>query len=124
MYIRYYKTEDFEAINGLNEKEGWNTLAENPEQTKAAWQNSNASFVAVEDGEIVGYLRGMTDTVVTFFICEMLVAEEYRKKGIGQKLLSYGRREFPETRTDVLATSTSRDFYEQNEFIPFYGFRK
>ncbi|SIS38718.1 GNAT family N-acetyltransferase [Salimicrobium flavidum] len=124
MYIRYYEEKDFETINYLNKKEGWSHLAQNPEQTKTAWKNSNAGFVAVEEEEVIGYLRGMTDTTVTLFVCEMVVAEEYRGKGIGRELLTYARSEFPETRSDVLATTTSRDFYEKNGFRPFYGFRK
>ena len=78
----------------LNKEEGWSNLVENAKNTKA-WENSNVAYVVKnENGKVMGYIRGYTDTCVSLFICEML------------------------------ATSASRTFYESLGYRTFYGFLK
>lgn len=124
MIIRNYKTSDFPAIDHLNQEEGWRNLVNKKEQTKKAWDNSNIAYVAEEEGEIVGCLRGLTDGYVTLFISELLIKKSFRGKGIGRELLLEVQHQYPETRLDLLATSTSQSYYEKLDFRPFYGYRK
>ena len=58
------------------------------------------------------------------YICELLVAQPFRGCGAGRKLLDFVHALHPDTRIDLLASSSSRSFYEEHEFRPFYGFRK
>jgi len=37
-----------------------------------AWQQSNVKVVAEREGEIIGFVRGMTDSTVTMYIAEIL----------------------------------------------------
>lgn len=124
MLIRPYQEKDFPVIHEWNKEEGWSNLVARHEETKAAWGNSNAAFVAEIDGRIVGCLRGLTDGHITFYICELLVDRNQRGNGIGTKLLDYVHALYPETRLELLASSTSRTFYETQKFRAFYGFRK
>jgi ribosomal protein S18 acetylase RimI-like enzyme len=125
MKIRKYLETDFNRIQELNQEEGWSNLVEKNEDTKQAWENSNVTIVVEAEGDgVVGYIRGLTDTVITLYICEFLIDKKYRGLGLGSELLQYVHNEYPKTRIEMLASSTSRSFYEGQGYRPFYGFRK
>lgn len=124
IFIRVFKDSDFPAIQRMNESEGWTNLASKPDTVKAAWQHSNVAFVAEQQGEIIGCMRGLTDQSITLYICELLIAENRRGEGIGKTLLAHVHALYPETRLEMLATSTSQSYYEAHGYRPFYGFRK
>jgi len=122
--IRPYKESDFAGIHKLNEQEGWSNLVAKQQQTQAAWHGSNLSVVAEQDGRLVGCLRALTDCAVTLYICELLVEKNMRGNGIGEKLMDHVHSLYPKTRMELLASSTSRTYYEAKRFRAFYGFRK
>ncbi|MGE6490173.1 GNAT family N-acetyltransferase [Exiguobacterium sp. NPDC077395] len=125
MKIRAYVASDFEHIQQLNHEEGWTQLVERGELTREAWRQSNVTYVMESDkGEIVAYLRGLTDTAVTLFVCKLLVAPAYQKCGLGEQLLQHIHERYPTTRIELLASQTSHTYYEKLRFRPFYGFRK
>jgi len=124
-FMRLYEEKDFDKIQDLNKEEGWTNLVENHLNTKEAWKNSNVSYVVETEGqEVVGYIRGFTDTCISLFICELLIDKKYRGLGLGKELLSYVHNIYPNTRVELLANSSSRSFYEGLGFRAFYGFRK
>jgi ribosomal protein S18 acetylase RimI-like enzyme len=123
--IRKFKETDFNRIQELNREEGWSNLVEKDEDTKQACENSNVSFVVEAEGDgVVGYIRGLTDTRITLYICELLIDKKYRGLGLGSELLQYVHNVYPKTRIEMLASSTSRSFYEGQGYRTFYGFRK
>lgn len=124
MLIRPFKPGDYPFIKQLNQLEGWNNLVEKEEDTKKAWDHSNIAYVATINEVIVAYVRGMTDQAITLYICEILVSEQVRGQGVGQQLLKFVHNQYPTTRMEMLASSTSHTYYEQRGFRPFYGFRK
>ena len=122
-HIRKYEEQDFVHIQRLNAEEQWTNLAKRAEESQAAWKNSAVAFVAEHNGLVAGYIRGLTDTMVTLYVCELLVKKEYRGQGIGEALLKYAHSLYPETRVELLASSSSKTYYEQLGFRPFNGFR-
>lgn len=122
--IRPYQDQDFPAIQRLNAAEGWNQLVRLQERTQLAWQHSNAALVVEHAGAVIGYVRGMTDTQVTLYICELLIDANFRGQGLGQQLFARLHDWYPTTRIEVLASSSSESFYRGQSFRPFYGFRK
>ncbi|WP_045524605.1 GNAT family N-acetyltransferase [Neobacillus niacini] len=125
IHIRHYEESDFNRIQELNQEEGWNNLVEKNEDTKEAWRKSNVSYVVEAEGDgIVGYIRGFTDTRITLYICELLIDKSYRGFGIGKKLLQHVHSLYSKTRIEMLASSTSHTFYEEQGYRAFYGFRK
>lgn len=122
--MRPYKETDFPAIHQLNQMEGRTNLAAKQDETKSAWNHSQIAFVAERDGEVIACVRGLTDGSVSLYICELLVDEKERGKGIGQALLAHVHKLYPKTRMELLASTTSQTFYEKQKFRPFYGFRK
>lgn len=121
--IRRFQPDDFEQIHRLNALEGWQGLVADQERTRNAWMNANAAFVLESDGEILAYVRALTDGSVTTFVCELLVNRDARKRGYGQQLLDHLQLTYP-TRIDLLATRQAASFYEQQGFRAFHGFRK
>ncbi|SDD32692.1 Acetyltransferase (GNAT) domain-containing protein [Terribacillus halophilus] len=123
MTIRPYQAGDLNRIITLLKEEGWTTLAADPVRFDQAMEGSTA-LVAMLDGQICGYIRCITDKVITLFVAELLVDDKVRGQGIGGKLLQAAHDLYPLTRMELLATSTSKSYYEQKHFRPFYGFRK
>lgn len=82
--IRPYKEDDFQSIHELNKLEHWTNLVENKEDTKSAWNHSNAAYVATLNDQLIGYIRGITDRSITLFICELLIDPNYRGIGLGK----------------------------------------
>ena len=122
--IREYNEQDFPAINQLNAEEQWTNLVAVNKKTKEAWNHSNIAFVVEAEGEVIGYIRGLTDSHTTLYICELLIGKRYRGLGIGQRLLKFVHELYPSARIEMLASSTSQSFYNQLGYRPFYGFRK
>ncbi len=122
--IRMYRKNDFSSIQLLNQEEDWNNLVQNEGTTRAAWDHSNVRYVLEDEERIIGYVRGLTDENVTLYICELLIAKDYRGIGLGRQLLDYVRQMYPKTRVDLLASSSSFTYYEKHHYRPFYGFRK
>ena len=122
--IRPYREDDFRAIQHLNSQEQWNNLVAKDRDTKKAWANSAIAFVAELDGQVVGYLRGLTDGFISLYICELLVSQDYRQSGLGKQLMHHVHSHYPKTRIELLASNTSRSFYEAQGYRSFYGFRK
>lgn len=124
VFIRTYKENDFNEIQQLNMSEGWNNLVEKNEDTKEAWRNSNITFIVEFNNRVVGYLRGLTDSCTSLYICEVLIDKEFRGLGVAKELLRYVHGIYPKTRMEMLASSTSHTFYEAQGYRNFYGFRK
>ncbi|SEA25002.1 Acetyltransferase (GNAT) domain-containing protein [Thalassobacillus cyri] len=122
--VHDYADKYFPAIQELNKQEQWMNLFEKGKETRQAWGNSNIAFVVKDKENVVGYIRGLTDKHVSLYICELLIAKDYRGKGIGGGLLDYVHKLYPKTRMEMLATSASHTYYESHRFRPFYGFRK
>lgn len=122
--VREYRKEDFIHINRLNAEEKWNNLVQNKDSTREAWDHSNIAYVAEINGQLVGYIRGLTDQSITLYICELLIDRTYRGLRIGEILLNYVHHLYPTIRIEMLANSDSRTFYEQKGYRTFYGFRK
>ena len=124
MNIRPYEEHDFDQIQALNEAEGWQQLVRQGELTRKAWQQSNVAYVVEAEGQVIAYLRGLTDTTVSLYVCELLIAASHRRLGIGERLLSHVHALYPETRLEMLASASSHTYYEKLNFRPFYGYRK
>jgi len=121
---RPFETFDFKSIKALNAAEGWTNLVGRAEEVRKAFENSNCCYVALDEDKVVGYVRALTDGEVTLYVCELLIDEKYRGRGIGKELLRMIHAKHPRTRIEMLASSTSRTYYESSGYRPFYGFRK
>ncbi|PTG49605.1 N-acetyltransferase [Staphylococcus cohnii] len=119
-----FRLRYWEQINELNKLERWQELVESKDNYKKSLENS-ITIVAVDKCDnVIGFVRGLTDGYTTLFICELLIIEHKRGRGIGNELINHLHKMYPDTRIDLLATNRSAKFYEKQGFRNFYGYRK
>lgn len=122
--IRAWTPADFPAIQRLSDAEGWPTPTQRPDDALSAWRHSSPTLLATSDNDVIGFVRAITDGAVTMYICELLVAPEWRGTGIGSALLDACHLLYPSTRLDLLSTESADAFYGASGFRAFRGFRK
>ena len=123
--IQAWSPNYFDAMCTLSSAEGWTTPELRPKETLAAWENSWPTLVAVDtNGKLAGFLRAITDTQVTTYLCELLVGREFRRFGLGGLLVDVCQGLVPTTRLDLLSTGEADDFYRSIGCVDFQGFRR
>ncbi len=123
--IRAWSPNYFDAMCALSSAEGWATPELRPKETLVAWENSWPTLVVVgTDRKLVGFLRAITDTQITTYLCEVLVAREFRQLGLGRLLIDVCQSLVPTTRLDLLSTGEADDFYRSIDCVDFQGFRR
>jgi GNAT superfamily N-acetyltransferase len=122
--IRAWSEADFEAVRELAIAQGWTTLRDRPDDGRRAWQRSWPALVAVKDEVVIGFLRALTDEAVTLYVADLLVAPDWRGRGIGTGLLQVCHALYPAVRFDLLSTERADEYYRARGFRPFRGFRK
>lgn len=123
--IRARTPNYFDAMCALSSAEGWTTPELKPKEMLIAWEHSWPTLVAVDtNGKLVGFLRAITDTQITTYLCELLVVLEFRRLGLGKLLIDVCQGLVPTTRLDLLSTDEADDFYRAINCADFQGFRR
>ncbi len=111
MITRHIKERDLQTIYHLYSQEGWKTYTIGV--IKRLMKNSY--WMIVEDkGEVCGFARYITDHVLSIYLCEIVVAQNRRRQGVGQMLIEAIFQSHPGLRMDL--SSFEDGFYEQLEF--------
>lgn len=108
----------------MNKQEGWQNLVENKDMYRKSLENSITIVAVDKSSNVIVFIRGITDGYTTLFICELLIIEQKRGRGIGNELINHLHKMYPDTRIDLLATIHSSKFYEKQGFRIFHGYRK
>ena len=123
--IQAWAPNYFDAMCALSSAEGWTTPELRREETLLAWESSWPTLVVVDtNGKLIGFLRAITDTQITTYLCEVLVDREFRRLGLGKLLIDVCQRLVPTTRLDLLSTDEADGFYRAINFTDFQGFRR
>jgi GNAT superfamily N-acetyltransferase len=122
--LRFWTEDDFPAVQALSTAEGWTTPSERPAESLVAWRASWPAIIAEADGQRVGFLRAISDGAVSTYVAGLLIAPDWRGRGVGRALLGACQALVPSTRLDLLSEPDAVDFYSRLGFRPAAGFRR
>ena len=108
---------DFARVTALLADEYWCTGIQQGEVVCGA-QNSTLVVGAYLEGELVGYLRVVSDRTRFAYIADVVVDERYQKQGIGQGMVRYAmeHERLKLVFQWLLTTSTAHGVYEKVGF--------
>jgi ribosomal protein S18 acetylase RimI-like enzyme len=81
------------------------------ERIARMYAGSKVVFTAWDGGRLAGILRGWTDGAFDGYVCDLAVAPEYQKAGVGRELLEMCKRMSPEVQWVLRASKIAADYY-------------
>lgn len=87
MNIRPIQPDEIEAARQLMVDNNWGPRVQDPVVFRQLLAQSQVALVAVDDGQVVGFLRAITDGLFNGYISMVIVAASHRGRGIGTQLV-------------------------------------
>lgn len=87
MQVRKIQPEEFEQARLLLAANDWGPRVQDPEVFGQLVARSHVALVAVEDDVVIGFLRAISDGIFNGYISMVVVASEFRGRGIGSALV-------------------------------------
>ena len=60
-----------------------------PEQIETSMRNSACYGVRLDEGQLVGFARVITDRATTYYLCDVVIDEACRGRGLGTALVAH-----------------------------------
>jgi ribosomal protein S18 acetylase RimI-like enzyme len=118
MQIRSISQSEMEAARQLLVANGWRRRGvRTAEEFAELVGESQIALVAVDGGQVVGFLRALTDRIANGYISMVVVDERFRNRGIGRAMVQEAIGDDPEI-TWVLRAGRAgvASFYEKIGF--------
>ncbi|MFZ2988421.1 GNAT family N-acetyltransferase, partial [Ideonella sp.] len=94
--IRPIHPDEVEAVRRLLADHGWTSKVADPATFQELLRRSQVALVAVQDGEVVGFIRGLTDGIFNGYLSMVVVARAHQGQGIGTALMRQAMGSNPE----------------------------
>lgn len=85
--IRPVAADEIEACRRLLAANQWGPRVADPAVFAELVRRSPVALVAVRDGQVVGFLRALTDGIFNGYISMVVVDQAYRGQGVGSALV-------------------------------------
>ena len=118
MQVRTIQPSELEPARQLLVAAGWDRGVSDATEFRELVARSQLALVAVEGGEVIGFLRALTDGISNGYISMVVVAEQHRSKGVGQSLAQAAMGENRQMTWVLRAAGTGvSSFYEKLGFV-------
>lgn len=116
---RYDIIPDVEQIIELYDKAGLPRPTNDKQRIKKMFESSNLIISAWDNEILIGVARSITDWVWSCYLADLAVSPDYKKSGIGKKLVHLTREKLGnESMILLLSVPTAMEYY------PKIGFTK
>lgn len=120
MHIDKFWRDEYEDVVALLRANGWSDDVI-PSRSVVL---EGLAWTVTDDDELAGYVRVITDNLLVTYVCEIVVDQRFRGRGVGRMMLDHVARKLPQTRIDLLSTLGARAFYEATGFTAKPGYRR
>jgi predicted N-acetyltransferase YhbS len=88
MQIRAIQPSEIEAARRLLAANGWAHRVADPDEFRQLISLSQRALVALDGGEVVGFVRALCDEISNGYIAMLVVSENHRRRGVGRALVN------------------------------------